>query len=137
MPSPPPYTKKQLQLLNYAVEPSGKTVDELARTTAGYLIVSAHASEALEKDPTRVRELDRLVSDPATRPPHLTPMDAGLIEVGKDERWDAMELLARYDAILAKPPKTIDECVRGVVVVDLSDCYVVTFNSKFTLLQRY
>ena len=112
MPTPIPpnrhYTKKEQNLLNRVVPPSGRTLADLTSIKARYVNLHNRASRILHTDIPRMRHLYSILRDPKMRPANVVPgpLDGGSIRC---LAHDPVNTFEAYEEFLSREPTTFEE----------------------------
>jgi hypothetical protein len=118
MPNVQPYTQNERRALDSILEPTGKTLEQLAQQITNYSIVHAQASQILATDrPRRTQLFKELRESPvasqitfidAQKPTPLGPRGLGIHEY-QDRPEELWEMLSQYDDFIRQEPQTFEE----------------------------
>ncbi|TFY66839.1 hypothetical protein EVG20_g4245 [Dentipellis fragilis] len=110
------YDEKQRHLLNTIIEPTGKTIDELAAQAVRYCYIHAESVEVLQADPTKLQNMEAALRDPRTRPQNLIPVDdtgdslsLSNIMFNGINGEEAVATLGAYDEYLKRVPSSFED----------------------------
>ncbi|KAA1472931.1 hypothetical protein DENSPDRAFT_930631 [Dentipellis sp. KUC8613] len=110
------YNEKQRHLLNTIIEPTGKTIDELAAQVVHYCCLHAKSVEILQAEPTKLRNMEATLRDPRTRPQNLIPFEGAgdslslsNIMFNGTNSEEAVVTLSAYDEYLKRVPSSFED----------------------------
>jgi hypothetical protein len=115
---PVSYTKKESRLLQLVMQPSGKTIEQLAQQMVEYERVQVRGAEIFTTDPTKLQRMSKMTHDSEARPANFFSLNnpgATIRMFGEKGSVRVNELkaaLASYDEILKKDRVTFEECAR-------------------------
>jgi hypothetical protein len=112
-----PYTKKERRIIDTILEPSGKTIEQIALQITEYTVIHAQAAEILITNRARHAEL---VKDLEENPKmsHVVFIDGEKKNLGQnnlgiwqyqDRPGELWELLSQYDKFLQIEPTDYDQ----------------------------
>ncbi|TFY57924.1 hypothetical protein EVG20_g8355 [Dentipellis fragilis] len=109
------FTKRELSLLNLVVQPSNRTVEQLAQRSVDYSRMHTKAVDVLRLDDARYERMAASLRDPQTRPKEVIAVDdlksiRDTFGVPSAPNWPViMKTVDAYDVYLAKEPQTFED----------------------------
>ncbi|KAF8315930.1 hypothetical protein DL93DRAFT_2227203 [Clavulina sp. PMI_390] len=100
-------SSKDLQLLQTKVQPSGKTIEELAIQMTRYSQVSNTGARVMRSDPTRARLLLETIKDPNTKPQSIRIIEH--VHAYNYTRDQLRTKIAQMDRYLESDPVTFED----------------------------
>jgi hypothetical protein len=106
---PVSYTKKESRLLQLVMQPSGKTIEQLAQQMVEYEHVQVHGAEIFTTDPTQLQRMSKMTHDPEVQPANFFSLNdpGATIHMFSQLLFRAFEILSVFtDPIIPQPSTT-------------------------------